>query len=634
MPTAQLHSIIRDFAALPATRRELLQALPSFLKRHFRATAVVSTLVNGQLRVAASTDDRFETGELLDTQSETLRTLEQGQANLQLEDGGDQGLNWLSTWPVKERQGTIGVLQLLSERPLGEAAVLTFRIFVDLISSRLTDTSRARQAHAVAELVTTLGGAGSVQEAAEQALELVTRFMDAQAGYLLQAVGGVMTPLANCGFEADAERSTRLGINQHHPHGLAWQACIEQRALLLPISGDELQPLTRPLTLVQPLGWRNHYRYALVLRLRPRDVLSAADEDAFNALCTQLHLGLERLQTDRLQDRLLELQALVVDSDASGVYQQLVDEAVRLVPGASAGSLLVRSSSTEPFTFRAAHGFDMEPLRSVRLSEANMQSWYGMDRDAWDAGTIRELRASETDIDQASQLSAGLDGQLVTGTEQIRASLCLPVSYRGDVLAFLNLDNLYDTYAFGEDSVRALKMFTPVMASMLGALREWENMIQAAHTDALTGLPNRRGFDLALETQLKRAERDGRPFALIALDLRNFKLVNDTHGHKAGDEALTEVAGIMLDNAREGDTVSRWGGDEFSVLLPGAGNDVAGEVANRIRAAVAAVAFRGIGLDVHVGVACYPEDARSAVELLQIADQRMYVSKPGSRRAG
>ena len=213
-------------AALPATRRELLQALPPFLKRHFRATAIVSTLVNGQLRVAASTDDRFETGELLDTQSETLQMLEQGQANLQLEDGGDQGLNWLSTWPVKERQGTIGVLQLLSERPLGEAAVLTFRIFVDLISSRLTDTSRARQAHAVAELVTTLGGAGSVQEAAEQALELVTRFMDAQAGYLLQAVGGVMTPLANCGFEADAERSTRLGINQHHPHGLAWQACI------------------------------------------------------------------------------------------------------------------------------------------------------------------------------------------------------------------------------------------------------------------------------------------------------------------------------------------------------------------------------------------------------------------------
>lgn len=422
-------------------------------------------------------------------------------------------------------------------------------------------------------------------------------------------------------------------MGQNYPQGLAWQACTERQQLVLPLSGSELRPLTMPVTLVQPLGWRDNYRYVLLLRLRPRDVISAADEDTFTALCTQLHLGLERLQADHLQDRLLELQTLVVDADASGVYQKIINEAVSLVPGATAGSLLVRSSNAEPFRFRAAHGFDMEQLSSVSLTEANMQRWYGMDRAAWDSGHVRELRASETDIDAASQVSADLNGRL-PGTERIRSSLCLPVSFRGDVLAFLNLDNLYDTEAFGEDSVRALKMFTPVLASMLGALREWENIVQAAHTDSLTGLPNRRGFDLALETQLRRAEQNGRPFALIILDLRNFKLVNDTYGHKAGDEALCQIADIMLANAREADTVSRWGGDEFSVLLPGAGNEVAEQIAARIRTAISGFTFRAIELDVHLGIARYPEDASNGPELLQIADSRMYASKLGSRRSG
>lgn len=629
MPTAQLHNIVKDFAALPSVRRELLLALPGFLERHFEAVGLVATFVDGELWVLASSDDRFPVGELLVTQSGTLQVLADDRSELEL---GPAESPWLSAWPLMERQSRIGVLQLLRDRPLSESARLTLEIFAGLISSRLTEASRSREAAAVAELVMTLATAETIALAAERALELVAGFSDAEAGYLLQATGGQMRPIAHYGFHASEERARLLGIDGSYPSGLAWQACIERRALVVPLNGTRMRPLATPVTVVEPLGWRDNYRYVLMLRLRPRDVISSADEAAFTTLSTQLHLGLERLQLDNLQDRLMELQAHVVNADADDIYQKIMAAAVNLVPGAGAGSLLVRRDNTEPFTFRAVQGFDMEPLTKVRLTEQNMQRWYGMDREAWEAGQVRELRATDVDIDRASRASAGQDSSLVPGTEQIRSSLCLPVSFRGDVLAFLNLDNLHDTDAFGEDSVRALRMFTPVMSSMLGTLREWENIVQVAHTDALTGLPNRRGFDLALEAQLRLAEQEARQFALCVLDLKNFKLVNDTYGHAAGDEVLGMIAGIMRSNARETDTVSRWGGDEFSVLLPGAGNDLAVQVASRIRDAVAGLNFRSIELDVHVGIACYPEDATSASELLQIADARMYASKLGGHR--
>lgn len=606
-------------------------ALPSFRVRHFDAVAVVSAVVDGQLRVLASSDARFGVGEPLVNAREAMRALGAGQTAIGPESGVGDGLSCMCTWPLVERQSTIGVLQLMRSVPFNETSILTQEIFAGLISSRLTEASRSREATVAAELVMALAEAESMAEATRAALELLAGYADAEAGYVLQAMQGQMVPLANIGFEPGEERARQLGIGEYYPTGLAWQACIEKRSMVLPVTGSEQRPLRTPVTLVEPLGWRDHYRYVLIMRLRPRDVFSPADEAALSMLCTQLELGLERLQMNLLQDRLLELQADVVNADADGIYQKIIDVAVSLVPGASAGSLLVRSNNAEPFVFRAVNGFDPLPLRDVRLTEENMQSWYGMDRAAWVSGNVREMRVTNTDIKQASQTSSGKKDSTVPGAELIKASLCLPVSFRGDVLAFMNLDNLHRAEAFGEDSVRALKMFTPVVGSMLGAVREWTNIVQVAHTDALTGLPNRRGFDVALDAQLRNAEKHGQEFVLCILDLKNFKQVNDTHGHKAGDAALCRVAELMRGNARETDTVSRWGGDEFALLLPGAGHELAEQITGRVREAVTDIVIGDIALDVHVGIACYPIDSTSGSELLQIADSRMYASKLGNR---
>ena len=148
-------------------------------------------------------------------------------------------------------------------------------------------------------------------------------------------------------------------------------------------------------------------------------------------------------------------------------------------------------------------------------------------------------------------------------------------------------------------------------------------------TDDLTQLYNSRYLNQVLRREAKRASRSGRPLSLLFIDLDGFKTVNDTHGHRSGSQALVEAAAVIRRSARETDVVARFGGDEFSLILPDTGSDGAAAVGDRVRERVAAHQFlAGEGLDVRltvsVGVATLPDVAGSAEELMKAADVAMY----------
>jgi diguanylate cyclase (GGDEF)-like protein len=155
-------------------------------------------------------------------------------------------------------------------------------------------------------------------------------------------------------------------------------------------------------------------------------------------------------------------------------------------------------------------------------------------------------------------------------------------------------------------------------------------------TDDLTRLYNTRYLNLVLRRETKRASRSGRPLSLLFLDLDGFKTVNDRHGHLAGSKALVEAAAIIRSCARETDVVARFGGDEFSLVLPDTGREGAVSVATRILERIRAARFLASdGLSVHltasVGVATLPDAAASAEELLQAADMAMYRVKAAGK---
>jgi diguanylate cyclase (GGDEF)-like protein len=155
-------------------------------------------------------------------------------------------------------------------------------------------------------------------------------------------------------------------------------------------------------------------------------------------------------------------------------------------------------------------------------------------------------------------------------------------------------------------------------------------------TDDLTRLYNSRYLNQVLRRETKRASRSGRPLSLLFIDLDGFKQVNDTHGHLCGSKALVEAAGVIRHCARETDVVARFGGDEFSLILPDTGRDGAVSVATRIRERVAGHKFlKKDGLDVRltasVGVATLPDVAGSAEELIRAADMAMYRVKEAGK---
>lgn len=151
-------------------------------------------------------------------------------------------------------------------------------------------------------------------------------------------------------------------------------------------------------------------------------------------------------------------------------------------------------------------------------------------------------------------------------------------------------------------------------------------------TDDLTRLYNSRYLNLVLRRETKRALRSGRPVSLLFVDLDGFKQVNDNYGHLAGGKALVEAAAVIRACARETDVVARFGGDEFSLILPETACDGAVAVAERVTERLRAHAFLADdGLNVHltasIGVATLPDVAGSAEDLVRAADEAMYQVK-------
>ena len=157
-----------------------------------------------------------------------------------------------------------------------------------------------------------------------------------------------------------------------------------------------------------------------------------------------------------------------------------------------------------------------------------------------------------------------------------------------------------------------------------------------ARTDALTGLDNRRAMQERGPIELKRAERSGEPVSVILCDLDHFKNINDRYGHEAGDTVLRTVASVLRGALRETDVLGRWGGEEFMAVLVDTDAWLAIEVAERMRAAVAATTFDGVpgGVTISLGVSTLREfDALASAweALIAGADQNLYRAKSEGR---
>ena len=217
---------------------------------------------------------------------------------------------------------------------------------------------------------------------------------------------------------------------------------------------------------------------------------------------------------------------------------------------------------------------------------------------------------------------------LIPGTPAEDESLIIvPLLADGGVVGTLNLGRMGGLEShFNPNEFEIAKLFASQASIALQNSETHRAVSTLADTDALTGLHNRRAFELHIRALL--ADVAAQPVMLLMLDLDGFKRFNDQRGHPAGDALLNEVARAIESVVRGGDRVYRYGGDEFAVLLPATPREVGAQVARRIRATIAA-ANSGVAQPVtaSVGAAGYPDDATTRDELVAAADSALYRAK-------
>jgi diguanylate cyclase (GGDEF)-like protein len=338
-------------------------------------------------------------------------------------------------------------------------------------------------------------------------------------------------------------------------------------------------------------------------------------------------------------------QALSSATSMEGLRTRVV-QVLGEMTGATSVHLLVRNSEEETWLLATAEPGD---ATMINIDEAGSRGMVPMSVIRYAERTSEPLLISDAASDDRfmrDRYVANMD---------CCSMLVVPILSRGVRKALLILENRFIRAAFSTERIDAVMLVAGQLAVSLDNARVYASLerkvaertaelAQAnqrletlSGTDALTGLANRRRLEAVLATEWDRAEAAHTPLSLAMVDIDHFKLYNDRHGHLAGDEYLRRTAAQLLRHSRRGDLVSRYGGEEFAIVMPNTGTGDARAVAERLRTAVSEPKGPASGATdpiatVSIGVATVvPTSALTPTDLISAADVQLYEAKRGGR---
>lgn len=200
------------------------------------------------------------------------------------------------------------------------------------------------------------------------------------------------------------------------------------------------------------------------------------------------------------------------------------------------------------------------------------------------------------------------------------------VNLQGEALGVMYVDN--EQYEiFTRDQIRFLKIIGGHIGLILSNLNYIDRLQSEVRTDGLTGLYNKESFLTLFQEYMESRQKSKASFAVLMLDIDDFKNINDNHGHMLGDRFIKKFSEAMESSVREEDIVGRYGGEEFMILLKDTDRAGACRSAERIRKNIEKIKIRNISTTISIGVAIFPQDSKSSKKLLEIADQNLYRAK-------
>ena len=215
--------------------------------------------------------------------------------------------------------------------------------------------------------------------------------------------------------------------------------------------------------------------------------------------------------------------------------------------------------------------------------------------------------------------------------QKVKSLVAVPMFVEGKVEAFIGIDSVSETKTWSDEDIKSLRIVSNVLASGLLQVKADKAIEFMAYYDSLTELPNRILFAERVRQEIEFSEEKGDSVAVIFIDLDGFKSVNDTIGHKGGDILLKEVANSLKKILRKGDTLARFGGDEFMILLSSIKeNEMIFEVADKVMelfSGILKVRDQEFLMTASAGISVYPVDGRDPETLIKNADLAMYKAK-------
>jgi diguanylate cyclase (GGDEF)-like protein len=324
-------------------------------------------------------------------------------------------------------------------------------------------------------------------------------------------------------------------------------------------------------------------------------------------------------ENERLRDTLATVEScrtLLRCLDPSELYAVVLDLMLNLLPRERGLALFRRGSIpiSDGFAFRGFDEDDAERLRDVLVHEkpVNLDS-------------VLEVRVvSESDLHRSLRALGNEAGPAVV----------VPLRGRQTELGLLWI--FEDGRPFEAVEIERIRLIAGHAQLALQNAERYDHAQERAFVDDVTEAYNARYLLRATEHEIQRAERYGKQLSVLFLDLDRFKLVNDRCGHLVGSQVLRQLSEVLAGCIRQVDTLARYGGDEFTILLIDTDAEVALGIAERIRATVAETRFEGdrgspIHLEISIGVATYPEHSSGRDALLDCADKAMYLAKSRGR---
>jgi len=328
-------------------------------------------------------------------------------------------------------------------------------------------------------------------------------------------------------------------------------------------------------------------------------------------------------QVDRLLATIEFSKALVSVYDMETLLTAILERIRAILPARNWSLLLIDPQSRELF-FAVVVGVDQEKVKGIRL-----QPGEGI------AGTVAQTGKPIfiPNVDLDPRFAARVD--TVTGFDT-HSIIALPLIVRGEVIGVFEVVNVEDEKFFREKYLPHLAILADYVAIAVDNVRNLQRLEARTFIDEVTGFYNTRYLIHELDRLIPQLLGQGEHFSMVFLDLDNFKTVVDTHGHLRGSRVLAQVARVIHGVLGPDDSLVRYGGDEFIILMPRRPQSDALEITRRLRRSLnQSVFLQDEGLKIMVtasyGIASLPEDAMDREELLLIADRAMFGSKGRGR---